>query len=53
MLTTEGSNFAAKSAKLSGAGRAKTGFDPTGPASSSAATAATAQSFRLDRNIGT
>src|SRR5882672_7697286 len=53
MLTTEGNNLAARSAKLSGAGRAKTGVEPTDATNNNAANAAAAQCFRLDRNIGT
>ena len=51
MLTTDGSSFAARSAKPSGAGRAAA--SPAGTTKSSAANTATAERRRLDENSDT
>src|SRR5207248_11568481 len=53
ILTTAGSSLSAKSAKLSGAGRAAAGEEPTGRTSNSAAIAATAECRNLSENKGT
>jgi hypothetical protein len=50
MLTTEGSSFSAKSAKLSGAGRAAAGGEPTGNTSSIAAAMAAVHRNRVECN---
>src|SRR5687768_15338871 len=53
MLTTDGSSFSAKSAKLSGAGRAAADGKPAGNTSSTAATATLADRRNRDENNDT